>query len=193
MKRLQTRISFQDYCSFFEGKEISKPEEWHLMLINAVAELRNEDVEQLMISVDWFIAANLFSGKKVGKSTIVVVKEYIKRVLNFEAEQAKLAEASQRAMREAYVKIQEERINRMNKIGVEPYFPESNQDKINKLNLYLKDLTIQFDEARDMGDVIEIKDLIARILNVKDELRILVTDAKYFYWDKPHKPEPWEY
>ena len=114
MKRIQTHINFNEYRMFFDLiKDQVYDDPWHVMLEAALDTLKNEYLAELVIAIDWHASKNIFTGQKVGKTTIVIMREYIKRVTNFEAAQAKLKAEENRLQAEAYAMIQKERIKLM--------------------------------------------------------------------------------
>lgn len=104
MKRIMTHIKFDVYQKLVKDKVFDDP--WHVMFQAALDTLKNEYLAELIIAIDWRAALS----QKIGKTTILIIKEYVKRVQNFEAAQEKLEAEKNRLQAEARARIQKERI-----------------------------------------------------------------------------------
>ena len=99
MRKIQTHISFADYQRMFKDKEFvgATKSEFYKLLEPAIIEIENDTLEVIMFFLDAWISAQIFSGKKFVGSQVMVIQEYVKRVLKTEEVQKLQEEISKRA------------------------------------------------------------------------------------------------
>lgn len=124
MRKLQTHISFADYQRMFKDKEVvgATKSEFYKLLEPAIIEIENDTLEVIMFFLDAWISAQIFSGKKFVGSQVMVIQEYVKRVLKAEADKEKLMRKMEEEQREARKRLQKLRIEQMDKLSKDPSF-----------------------------------------------------------------------
>ncbi len=155
MRKLQTHISFADYQRMFKDKEVvgATKSEFYKLLEPAVIEIENDTLEVIMFFLDAWISGQIFSGKKFVGSQVMVIQEYVRRVLKTEEAHKLEEEIYNKEQREAKRRLQELRIEQMNKLSKDPSFtgiaPIGIMDKYqNQLSqLYAKQIYEEFNKA----------------------------------------------